>query len=672
MTQSVSGLVGRLTRAFAVCDAAEAGDADLLERFRSHADAAAFEAIVRRHGPMVLGACRRLLRSATDADDAFQATFAILIRRAGSLTRPERLAGWLFQVAYRTARRARAIGLRRASTHFALQDVPVEEPVADIVWRELRPIFDEEVNRLPEKLRLPVVLCFLEGQTKRAAAKSLGWPEGTFSCRLQQARELLQSRLARRGVTLSSGALAVALFEGTASAALSPALVSSTVQSLSLIAEGSALSAPVAALTQGVLQSMVITKLKIAAAIVVAVGVLGGGSGWMLQYGGGDSTGSAWAADQPKKPVAQSTNPAPATDGTDSAKIKELLDRREQLLAQQREIDDQIAILKLEAIRLANQKKPDNVREPFLVISGDDPREIERLKKIIADLQAQNEDLRNREVDQRLRAEGQRDQAVAQEMLAKQSAELAAAEAQLKLKESQVNRFKDLAKQNAIDKALLEEKLAELEHARAVVEKLKTLLKPRASDVRFLNEKLITSDVRVAEAEVKQSEAALAAGEAKLQMQQNDLVRAQKLIELKAIAQEEYDKIRASVELARAEVAQGRATLQRAQAILQLAKQQSELKAAQGKDKAWPDDPELEKVMKLLAAGVVSEADADKVRIALATARIRAELGTLVALREREVVRAKQLLDARKINADEFKKSMDALEALKRWQAQWK
>jgi RNA polymerase sigma factor (sigma-70 family) len=286
------GMIQRLHSLLAHADSDERSDGELLCRFAGQADADAFAVIVRRHGPMVLGVCRRLLHNSADADDAFQATFAVLIRKAASLSRPQQLAGWLFQVAYRTARRARAARLRRQARQIPLHEIPVEAPIADVVWRELKPIFDEEVNRLPEKLRLPVVLCYMEGRTKRAAAQALGWPEGTLSCRLQQARELLQSRLARRGVTASAGALTLALGQGTASAAVPTSLVSSTVQSASLIAAGSAVAGPVATLTQGVLHSMFMTKLKIVAALTLTIGLLGGGTGWVLSDGIG---GWAWA-----------------------------------------------------------------------------------------------------------------------------------------------------------------------------------------------------------------------------------------------------------------------------------------------------------------------------------------------------------------------------------------
>jgi RNA polymerase sigma factor (sigma-70 family) len=292
-----NGVVQRLHNLLALGVAAEQGDVDLLRRFTAQGDAAAFAALVRRHGPMVLGVCRRLLRDSTDADDAFQATFAILVRKAASISHPERLAGWLFQVAYRTARRARSARLRRQSRELPLTDVPVEAPIADFVWRELQPIFDEEVNRLPERFRLPVVLCLMGGRTKRTAAKLLDWPEGTFCSRLQRARELLRGRLARRGVTLPSSALTLALVQGTTSTAVPSSLLAVTTQSALLVATGSALPAPVAILAHGVIHSMLIAKLKVVGALVLTVAVVGGGTGLLLQ--GGDGRSGSTLAKQP-------------------------------------------------------------------------------------------------------------------------------------------------------------------------------------------------------------------------------------------------------------------------------------------------------------------------------------------------------------------------------------
>ena len=288
--QVLNGVVGRMTAMLAVSEAADRSDSDLLRGFISRSDAGAFEAIVRRHGPMVLGVCRRLLRNAADAEDAFQATFIVLVRRARSLRRPERLAGWLYQVAYRVARKARQRLAQRINQTLSV-DVPVDDPVPQIVWNELRPIFDDELNRLPEKLRLPVVLCFLEGLTKREAARRLEWPEGTVSSRLQTAREALRIRLGARGLALSVSVFHIALFQGTAPAAIPATLLSATIQSTTATAAASTSAA--AFLAEGVVQSMFVTKIKMLAASVLAVGLLGGGAGWMIGERGSENVAFA-------------------------------------------------------------------------------------------------------------------------------------------------------------------------------------------------------------------------------------------------------------------------------------------------------------------------------------------------------------------------------------------
>src|SRR5262249_37480226 len=173
-SQSLRSVVRRLRQVVAP-PAMDGPDAELVRAFAVCGDARAFEQIVRRHGRMVLGVCNRVLRDAADADDAFQATFLVLIRKAASLRQPERLGAWLHQVAHRTARKLRAIRIASHARETELSDVWLGEPPAEIVWRELRPVFDQELDRLPEKLRLPAGICFLEGHPERAPARTLGW-----------------------------------------------------------------------------------------------------------------------------------------------------------------------------------------------------------------------------------------------------------------------------------------------------------------------------------------------------------------------------------------------------------------------------------------------------------------------------------------------------------------
>ena len=173
-----------------------------LDRMSGNAEAA-FEALVKRHGPMVLGLCRQILKHQQDAEDAFQATFLTLACKAGTIREPQALEGWLFEVAYRIAIRASAQASRRRLRHES-RDVEESDagPERDAEWNELRPVLHAEVNELPEKYGVPVVLCYLEGETNEEVARLLHWPVGTVKGRLGRARDLLRARLSRRGLAL--------------------------------------------------------------------------------------------------------------------------------------------------------------------------------------------------------------------------------------------------------------------------------------------------------------------------------------------------------------------------------------------------------------------------------------------------------------------------------------
>jgi RNA polymerase sigma factor (sigma-70 family) len=251
-----------------------ASDGELLLRFLGRRDEAAFTALVRRHGPMVLTACRRVLRDPNDAEDAFQATFLVLVRKAASIRRPELLGNWLYGVAYRTALRARTDGASRRAREQPLVDVPGANPAPALEWTDLRPVLDEEINRLPARYRVAFVLCHLEGKTNEEAARLLGCPKGTVLSRLAWARARLRAWLTRRGLTLAAGAIVVASSHANQAVGVPLPLLAATFRAARLSAAPGVISTRVASLTEGVLRTMLLARLKIALALVVSVGLL--------------------------------------------------------------------------------------------------------------------------------------------------------------------------------------------------------------------------------------------------------------------------------------------------------------------------------------------------------------------------------------------------------------
>jgi RNA polymerase sigma-70 factor (ECF subfamily) len=250
-------------------------DAELLEAFLARRDPSAFEMLIGRHGPMVFGVCRRVLGNRHDAEDAFQATFLVLLRKADGIRPRERVGNWLYGVAYRTALAAKVLKIRRQAKERRAARPEAHIPAA---MPELSPVIDQEIRRLPEKYRLPVVLCDLEERSPKDVALQLGWKEGTLSGRLSRARGLLAKRLARRGITAPAATLAAVLSDAGAEAS---GLIRTATQTVLLIAAGQTTpSAPVAELVQGVLRAMFMTRLEIAAAamaILIAAGAITSG-----------------------------------------------------------------------------------------------------------------------------------------------------------------------------------------------------------------------------------------------------------------------------------------------------------------------------------------------------------------------------------------------------------
>jgi RNA polymerase sigma factor (sigma-70 family) len=280
-TGQTGEVLRQLRRAVLPPDGGPLTDGQLLESFLDGRDEAALAALVRRHGPMVWGVCRRVLTNHHDAEDAFQATFLVLVRKAASV-RPRALVGnWLYGVARQTALKARALAARRKGRERQVTEMP-EAAVADQDrGDDLLKLLDEELGRLPDKYRAVLVLCDLEGKTRREVAGQLDLAEGTVASRLARGRAMLGRRLTRRGVALPAGALAAVLARQVSAGVPAPVL-SATIKAVTVVAVGKAatgvIAAPAAALAEGVLKAMLMCKLKAALAVVLALGLLATGA----------------------------------------------------------------------------------------------------------------------------------------------------------------------------------------------------------------------------------------------------------------------------------------------------------------------------------------------------------------------------------------------------------
>jgi RNA polymerase sigma factor (sigma-70 family) len=314
-TGALAGVVRHLQRAALRGDGAGPTDGELLESFITRRDPAAFECLIHRHGPMVQGVCRRLLRNEADVEDAFQATFLVLVRKADSVCPRSRVGGWLYGVARHTALKARALIGRRGAREVSVRDLPEMVAPADD-RRELLAALDEALGRLPEKYRLAVVLCALEGLPLREAARQLGWPEGTVASRLARGRALLARRLARGGLVLSAGSLAA---EAARAAVPVPVLLSTVRAALQAAAgDQTAAAAPaVAALTEGVVRHMLFNRIRHAAGLLLLAAL---GVGLSLWLGRGlaqeNQAGSRSVARAPGRPT-----PKPAGDSSRAGRI---------------------------------------------------------------------------------------------------------------------------------------------------------------------------------------------------------------------------------------------------------------------------------------------------------------------------------------------------------------
>jgi outer membrane protein assembly factor BamB len=291
-TNQLRRVLQTLSRADLHPEVAGQTDGQLLESYVRSREEAAFAALVRRHGPMVWGVCRRVL-SHHDAEDAFQATFLVLVRKAASVVPQDKVANWLYGVARQTALYARATAAKRGARERPVMALPEPAQQQVELWDDVQPLLDQELGRLPDKYRAVLVLCDLQGKTRKEAARHFRLPEGTVASRLATARTMLAKRLARCGLAVPGGAVAALLVQEGASASVPPLAASATIQAATSFAAGQAanagvISAKAVRLAEKVLRSMLVTKLKMATALLVVVASLGAGAAALTRQGPSD------------------------------------------------------------------------------------------------------------------------------------------------------------------------------------------------------------------------------------------------------------------------------------------------------------------------------------------------------------------------------------------------
>jgi RNA polymerase sigma factor (sigma-70 family) len=298
-------------------DGAGSTDGQLLSCFLERRDEDAFAALVTRHAPMVWGVCRRLL-DRHDAEDAFQATFLVLVRKAAAVVPRELVGHWLYGVARQTALQARRTAARRRAKEGQLADPSDDGAGPPDPWHDLIPLLDQEVGRLPERYRTVIVLCDLGGKTRKEAARQLGVPEGTVAGRLARARALLAKRLPHPGGLRPGGVLAAVLAQTASSAGVPGSVVSSTLRVAALVATGQAagaIASPVAALLEGVLKAMLLNKIKNTALALLVAAVAGTATGGVVfssQAAEPPAPGTAAAPQSPPTPPPLQAPPPPA------------------------------------------------------------------------------------------------------------------------------------------------------------------------------------------------------------------------------------------------------------------------------------------------------------------------------------------------------------------------
>jgi RNA polymerase sigma factor (sigma-70 family) len=382
-------------------------DGQLLEHFLGHRDDASFEALLRRHGPMVLGVCRRVLRNEADAADAFQATFLVLVRKAAAIVPRGMVGNWLYGVAHNTARKAKAMNSKRRAREREAGRRPRPEPPPED-WQKLQAVLDDELSRLPEKYRAPIVLCELEGKPIKEAARQLGWAQGTLAGRLSRGRNLLAKRVARHGLTLAGGAVA-ALAGGSASAGVPGPLVDSTVHAAAAFAAGQAavagaVPAQVAVLTEGVLKGMLLTKMKIATAVLLVAAALGTGAGeFAYRSQAAQAPAQNNSPYQARPDYGYRTGQQPLSRD-DEARLRRALD---DLTKQARDLEAKAAAIKKDLEALKRPGTADRLYQADVAprnlgvrLSADNKREADRaIATVMREIEKSMRNLRDRETE---------------------------------------------------------------------------------------------------------------------------------------------------------------------------------------------------------------------------------------------------------------------------------
>jgi RNA polymerase sigma factor (sigma-70 family) len=354
-------------------------DGQLLESFVQHREDAALAALVHRHAGMVWGVCHRLLRNDHDAEDAFQATFLVLVRKAATIQSREKVANWLYGVAQQTAVRVRTAAVRRGVRERQVTEMPEPTVAEHNLWSDLRPLLDQELSWLPDSYRVTVVLCDLEGKTRQEVARQLGWPEGTVASRLARARAMLAMRLARRGLVVSAGSLAAMLSQGMASAAAPLSIVAAATNAASLAATGqpgssALISAKVLALTEEVVKAMLTTKLKIGTSILFVMIVLGLGLGSLMSSASAQIQAESNKAEQPK----ERTGVVPKGDDATEPKERPHAVSREDDAMKKRRLEKETTEM-LEALGGKARRVTlvvDGVKEPYKLVIFDSVLEL--------------------------------------------------------------------------------------------------------------------------------------------------------------------------------------------------------------------------------------------------------------------------------------------------------